>query len=136
MKGILLVSHGDLAKSFFETLEYFFLNKMAQMDYLCLDISDSPDSFKEEMQKKLVELDCGDGVLVFADLYGGTPSNVSSAFLLMHKDDDQLSVITGMNLPMLIRALEMRDAPLDCEQIMQTGKDAIKSVNLILKNRT
>lgn len=135
MKGILLVSHGSLAQSFFDSLECFFANKMEQIDFLCLGISDDPDSFKEKMQKKLAELDSGDGVLVFADLYGGTPSNLAAAFLLMHKDDGQLSVITGMNLPMMMRALEMREDPFDCEQIMQAGKDAIKSVNTILKNR-
>lgn len=135
MKGILLVSHGSLAQSFFDTLESFFADKMEQIDYLCLGISDDPDSFKEEMQKKLNKLDSGDGVWVFADLYGGTPSNLAAACLLMHKDDSRLSVITGMNLSMLMRALETREEPLGCEQVMQAGKDAIQSVNIILKNR-
>lgn len=134
MKGILLVSHGDLAQSFFISLKSFFADNMEQIDYLCLGVSDAPEKFKEEMQKKLMQLDSGDGVLVFADLYGGTPSNLSTAFLLEHKDDNKLSVMTGMNLSMLIGALETRSQPFDSEEIMQTGRDAIKSVNMVLKN--
>ena len=136
MEGILLVSHGDMAAGMLDTLAFFFQDQMRQIDSLALAKHDDPDAFKEKLQKKIKEIDSGDGVLVFADLYGGTPSNMVVSLLLADRDSDSLRLITGFNLPMLMEAMVMRDpGPIDCLQLMETGKSGIECVNEVLKKR-
>lgn len=75
MKGILLLSHGDMAKGMADSAKLFFGEVIEQMDYLCLHAGDSSEEFAEQLCKKVNELDYGDGVVMLVDLYGGTPCN-------------------------------------------------------------
>ena len=97
MKGILLISHGPLAEGMLKTAEIFFGENIPQMKAVVLNTQDDPEDFRGRLQEAVKEVDTGEGVLVFADLLGGTPCN-QSAFVL----DEQITVLTGMNLPMVM----------------------------------
>ena len=136
MKGILLVSHGSMAEGVLDTVSIFFGEQMQQIDFLSLQMSDDPEIFKEKLQKKISEIDNGDGVLIFADLYGGTPSNIATSLLLADRASEALTIISGLNLPMVMEAMTMRNSEVvDDSQIVEIGKSGICSVNEIVKKR-
>ncbi|MFB1488058.1 MULTISPECIES: PTS sugar transporter subunit IIA [unclassified Thiocapsa] len=72
----------------------------------------------------LERLDAGEGVLILTDLYGSTPANVAVSLLAIH---ERLSVIAGLNLPMLLRALTYASLDLDAvaEKALQGGRDGV-----------
>ena len=105
MKGILLISHGPLAEGMLKTAEIFFGENIPQMKAVVLNTQEDPEDFRGRLQEAVKEVDTGEGVLVFADLLGGTPCN-QSAFVL----NEQITVLTGMNLPMVMECLGLRMA--------------------------
>ena len=136
VKGILLVSHGNLAEGMLNTLSYFFSEQMRHVGSLALAMGDAPESFKEKLQKKIEDLDSGDGVLVFTDLYGGTPSNTAASLLMTVGESEALTVITGFNLPMVMEAMTMNEnGPIDVQEILEIGRSGIMCINEVLTNR-
>ena len=103
MQGILLISHGPLAEGMLKTAEIFFGENIPQMKALVLNTQDDPEDFRGRLQAAVDEVNTGEGVLVFADLLGGTPCN-QSAFVL----NEKVTVLTGMNLPMVMECLGLR----------------------------
>ncbi|MDY6951004.1 MAG: PTS fructose transporter subunit IIA, partial [Thermodesulfobacteriota bacterium] len=77
-------------------------------------------------------VDEGDGVLILTDMFGGTPSNLSLSFL----EEGRIDVLTGVNLPVLIRAAKMRkDNSLSdlAESIQAYGKKSISLASRVLR---
>jgi PTS system mannose-specific IIA component len=72
-----------------------------------VDLDLSPDELMKQMERAIASQDQGQGVLILTDLFGGTPSNISLSFL----KDDRVDVLSGANLPMLIRACHQRAKP-------------------------
>ncbi len=74
--------------------------------------------------ERLDRLDAGEGVLILTDLYGSTPANIAVSLLGIH---EQLRVIAGLNLPMLLRALTYASLDLDAvaEKALQGGRDGV-----------
>jgi len=71
-----------------------------------------------ELKGTVKKLETGSGVIILTDMFGGTPSNISLSLLQPGKVD----VLTGANLPMLLRILGMRDQELT--QLAQDAKNA------------
>ena len=121
MKGILLISHGPLAEGMLKTAEIFFGENIPQMKAVVLNTQDDPEDFRTRLQEAVKEVDTGEGVLVFADLLGGTPCN-QSAFVL----NEQVTVLTGMNLPMVMECLGMRmGGEISMETLEETARNGI-----------
>lgn len=130
MKGILLISHGEMAKGMADSARLFFGDEIAQLDYLCLCVGDSPDDFGERIRQKAEALDTGDGVIALADLYGGTPCNQAISLL-----NDKLDLIPGMNFSMLMQLLSDREyGEIDVPSLIQAGKDGIIDIKEMLSN--
>ena len=119
MIGILVVSHGRLAQELLETAK-LFLGEAPQAAALTLDNAEDADSFRIRMTQAVLSLDAGEGVLILADLFGGTPCNCAMA-LLSHR----VRLLTGVNLPMLIEALSSRESIDSLPQILETGRQGI-----------
>jgi PTS system mannose-specific IIA component len=80
----------------------------------------SPDMLKAQMEKAIQSQNQGQGVLILTDLFGGTPSNISLSFL----KGDQVDVLSGVNLPMVLRACQIRDKPaMTLNQLAQECRD-------------
>lgn len=77
-----------------------------------------------DAERRIARLDQGDGVLVLTDLYGSTPANVAVALLAEH---ERVRVIAGVNLPMLLRALNYAALDLDVvtEKALHGGRDGV-----------
>lgn len=128
MKGILLISHGPLAQGMFETAEIFFGQNIAQFAYLTLAADEDPEIFRAHLKEAIKEVNAGDGVIIFADLFGGTPCN-QCAFIA----DEAYQVITGMNLAMVMECLAQRVNDISLAKLMEAGKEGIVNYNMLLE---
>ena len=101
------------------------------MKALVLNTQDDPEDFRGRLQAAVDEVNTGEGVLVFADLLGGTPCN-QSAFVL----NEKVTVLTGMNLPMVMECLGLRmSVEVAIDQLEETAKTGIVNFNKMLEEK-
>src|SRR5699024_1177434 len=131
MKGILFISHGKMAEGIVDSLTMFFGEKPENIDHLGLSYDEGPENFKEQLEDKIVNLNKGDGVIIFADLFGGTPANTVSLFA-----SNDCQIISGMNLAMVLECVGTRKASnLSMDELVQTGKEGIVYINDVLAEK-
>lgn len=128
MRGILLISHGHYADEFCKSLK-MISGDVDNIYVCCLEASDGPETFSSKLEKIKPYLDSYDEVLVFADLFGGSPCNTAFQYFI---NEDKYIFIAGMNFPMVLNAIISEDIPI--EEIMQIGKDGIIDVREYIKN--
>lgn len=131
MYKVLVVSHSNLCKGFKDAVE-MILGQESSVMYLGLD-EDGIDIFHQNLKSKIDKLKKeNDEILVLADLFGGSPFN---RVLIEVSQDDNIKLISGVNLPMVIEAVMNETSKLDevLLQIIESGKDSIKK-GIILNN--
>ncbi|HEB90976.1 MAG TPA: PTS sugar transporter subunit IIA [Deltaproteobacteria bacterium] len=107
--GVLIVTHYRLGEEFLQALR-LILPEAPQFEAVSVDPTMSVEEIRSGIAAGLKSADRGEGVLILTDMFGGTPSNMSLSF----HDEHQVEVVTGMNLPMLIKLATMREEkPLD-----------------------
>ena len=123
MIGILLVSHGAFGESLIHSASHVLGKRPLYLRQLGVTVHDDPDAIQPVAEDLVRFLDQGAGVLVLTDIYGATPSNIASRLLR----PGRVEGIAGMNLPMLIRALNYRDEPLPAvvEKALAGGSEGI-----------
>lgn len=136
MTGILVISHGRLATELLAAARTIEPALAEQTRAITLEWNIDPDSARREIARALKELDTGQGVIVLTDMFGGTPTNLSLGFL----DPSRSEVITGANLPMLIKLASMRRQEVqDLRQLAKVvadkGQKSIYVVSEILARR-
>ena len=104
MIGYLIVTHYQLAEEFLRALVLIH-GDLENFRAIGLDPSMQPDEMRVQIEKSLHEVDRGQGVLILVDMFGGTPSNLCLAFL----EAGRIEVVTGLNLPMLVKVAHVRD---------------------------
>lgn len=104
MVGILLVTHPNLGAEFIRSAE-LICGKFPYLSSVSIDTQKGVEEIRREISTAIREVDGGDGVLILTDMFGGTPSNMSLAFLR----EGEVEVITGLNLPMLIKIASCRE---------------------------
>ncbi|MGD8774732.1 MAG: PTS sugar transporter subunit IIA [Syntrophobacterales bacterium] len=104
MVGILVITHRQLAQEFVATAE-LIVGKMENCIGLSLDPELPVDDLRQQITKAMDEVNDGDGVIVLTDMFGGTPSNLSLSFL----NQKGIEVVTGVNLPMLLKLAHSRE---------------------------
>ena len=105
MIGILIVSHGAFGESLIHSASHVLGKRPLYLRQLGVTVHDDPDAILPVAQDLIRFLDQGSGVLLMTDLYGATPSNIASRLLARGRVEG----ITGVNLPMLIKALTHRE---------------------------
>ncbi|NDY41733.1 PTS sugar transporter subunit IIA [Dissulfurirhabdus thermomarina] len=131
MVGVVIAAHGRLAEELLQTTR-FIVGETPQMTALSVDPSRPVKELQSEIRKAIRSVDDGDGVLVLTDMFGGTPANMTLAFL----EEGKVEVITGTNLPMLIRICQAREGrPLAevAETVVEYGRKSINQASAILK---
>jgi PTS system mannose-specific IIA component len=108
MVGILIITHGSLGEALIGGAAHVLGKPLEQVRALPVSIADDPEALLREARALLRELDRGQGVLVLADICGGTPSNIATRLGVPGK----VAAVCGANLPMLVRALTYRDKAL------------------------
>ena len=108
MIGILIVSHGAFGEALIHCASHVLGKRPLRVRQVGINVHDDPDTMLAQAQELVRQLDEGDGVLVFTDILGATPSNIASRLLRPGK----IEGVSGVSLPMLMRALTYRNEPL------------------------
>ncbi len=107
--GVLIVTHYRLGEEFLQALR-LILPEAPTFEAVSVDPKMPVEEVRSSIAAGLARADRGSGVLILTDMFGGTPSNMSLSF----HDEHQVEVVTGMNLPMLIKLATLtEDKPLD-----------------------
>ena len=124
--GILLVSHVGIAKAMLETANRIWPQESPQIDYLEIDFDADTSGAAKAAEEKITALDSGQGVLVLTDIAGATPSN-----LLSEPDSSHFQLISGLNLPMVIKAYNYANKPLDelADLVIESGRNGITRID-------
>ncbi len=132
MIGIVIVTHSGLGEALIETAESVLQGSLDAVTAVSVDLSHSAEKLRKRISEGIKAVDQGDGVLILTDMFGGTPSNLSLSFL----ENGRIDVLTGVNLPLLIRAAKMRkDSSLSqlAETVQTYGKQSISLASGVLK---
>ena len=125
MIGIIITSHGQIAKELLETSKMFF-GELKQVKACCLETDDNPDDFINVLKESIKEVDTGDGVIVLCDLLYGTPYNCMARILIENKDKN-IKVLTGVNLAILLKALNNQN-DITVDKLIEAGRDGITTL--------
>jgi len=106
--GILIVSHGAFGEALIHCASHVLGERPANVQQVGVNLHDDPDAMLAHAQDMVRRLDDGDGVLVFSDILGATPSNIASRL----RRPGRIECVSGVSLPMLIRAITYRNEPL------------------------
>ena len=133
MIGGIIVSHGKLAEELLNALT-IILGEVVNMEAISIGWYDDVEDSKRKINRSLKRVDQKNGVLIFTDMFGGTPSNLSFSFL----KDDRIEIITGVNLPMLIKFVSLqRNNKLKevAKKVVEQGKKNIHLASALLSSK-
>ncbi len=108
MIGILLITHGSFGEALVQNACHVLNKRPPQLNQLGLSADDDPLDLLPLAQEMVGLVDDGDGVLILTDVFGASPANLAQKLL----EPGRVEGLAGVNLPMLLRALNHRDKPL------------------------
>ena len=122
MIGMVLVTHGRLAAEFIAALEHV-VGPQIKVAAVCIGPDDDMEKRRQDILTSVGEVDDGGGVVVLTDMFGSTPSNIATSL----GKDGEVSVVSGVNLPMLVRVLNYPHLRLDrlTDKALSGGRDGI-----------
>ena len=131
MIGALIVTHGQLAYELLNAARKIESN-VGVVEAVPLEWTDSVDEAREKIRQALERLGDVHGVIIFTDMFGGTPSNISLSFL----EKDHVEIVTGVNLPMIVKFAmvkqESKDVSTLAHVISEKGSKAIRVASDLL----
>jgi len=133
MIGVVIATHGRLAEELLLAAEGI-CGELPQCRAMTLSAASAMDDAREALGEHIAEVDQGDGVLILTDMFGGTPANLALTFL-----DERIEVVTGVNLPMLMKLATCRgpDAKLEdvAKVVASHGQKNITLASELLRTR-
>jgi PTS system ascorbate-specific IIA component len=109
--GLLLITHAGIGAELLAAATRMLGACPLRAKALAVGNADDPESVGKRARAYARDLDAGDGVLVLTDLFGSTPSNIASR--LGDTGRPRIRILSGVNLPMLVRVLNYPQLPLD-----------------------
>jgi PTS system mannose-specific IIA component len=134
MIGGIIVSHGKLAEELLNALT-IILGETVNIEAISIGWYDDVEASKKKINESLKKVDQKNGVLIFTDMFGGTPSNLSFSFL----KDNKVEIITGVNLPMLIKFASLqRSNSLQevAKKVVEQGQKNIHLASALLRSKS
>lgn len=132
MIGVILVTHGGMASGIFDAVE-MICGEQEKFEVVSLQRGQDAESLGKEVSEKIEKMNDGDGVVILVDLLGATPMNQSALNLFKW---DNVEVITGVNLLMVVTATIERDCFNNIKELVDKikidGKESICSVREVL----
>lgn len=104
MIGIVVVSHGSIGCEMVSASRRIF-PEASHMRGVSVESNDPPETIRRQISEAIASVDTGRGVLILTDMFGGTPSNICLSFL----EANRIEVISGFNLPMLVKLANMKE---------------------------
>jgi PTS system mannose-specific IIA component len=133
MVGVVVATHGGLAEELLRTTEGI-VGKLERCEAVSVGAGTSMDDARARLGEAVTRVDEGEGVLVLTDMFGGTPANLALTFL-----DDKVEVVTGVNLPMLLKLATARAEKMTvqaaAELIAGHGQKNITLASALLRSR-
>ncbi len=117
--GLLLLSHGPLADALRETVQVLEPETGEPLGAISLAWDEAPETASERLQKAIASADRGRGVVLLTDMFGGTPSNLALAFM----QKGRVEIVTGVNLPMVVKAVALAREGKDPSEMARTLVD-------------
>lgn len=134
MIGLVLVSHGSVGEVLLRTASEI-VGPFESAEYLTIERHDDCDKVHKELEELIRKVDQGQGVIILADMFGGTACNISLRLI----ESCNIEVVTGMNLPMLLKLNTERnqndDVAAVCQLIKYYGQRNIMVAGDVLKER-
>ena len=134
MIGVVVVTHGQLAAELLNAAETI-VGDLPQFTAVSIGWHDDVDDAREELKQSIARVQGAEGVLILTDMFGGTPANLALTFL----EADRVEVITGVNLPMLIKlagALKASNLLAVAREMREHGRNAIWVASDLLRSET
>jgi PTS system mannose-specific IIA component len=130
MIGIIVITHGQLAHELL-TAARAIVGEIPRISAVSIGWSDDMAAARAAIERALQEVG-GEPVLILTDMFGGTPTNVSLAFL-----SPRVEIVTGVNLPMLIKLTTLREGELVeiARVVRDQGKGAIYVASELLEKK-
>jgi len=134
MIGGIIISHGKLAEELLNALT-IILGEAVNIEAISIGWYDDVEDSKKKINQSIKQVNQKNGVLIFTDMFGGTPSNLSFSFL----KDNRVEIITGVNLPMLIkfvslqRSHNLKDV---ARKVVEQGKKNIHLASALLESKS
>jgi len=130
--GVVVVTHGQLANELVNAAE-MIAGELPHFEAVALGWHDDPNAAKDQIAGAISRVRRDAGVLVLTDMFGGTPSNLGITFL----EDQQVEVVTGVNLPMLVKlaGLDAQDLGLlgVARQVREHAREAIRVASDLMR---
>jgi PTS system mannose-specific IIA component len=131
MIGIVIVTHGNLAIELIAVAEHV-VGRQQQIVPICIGPEDDIEKRRNEIIAAVAKADQGKGVAILTDMFGGTPSNLAISVMIPGK----VEVVAGVNVPMLIKLISVRDSLGLLEAVMiaqEAGRKYINVASSLLK---
>ena len=133
MIGVVVVTHGQLAAELVNAAEAI-VGDLPRFAAVSIGWHDDTDDARDEIRQAIARLQSDSGVLVLTDMFGGTPTNLGLSFV----EPDRVEVVTGVNLPMLIKLSSLRPAQPEllavARELRETGRNAIHVASDLLRS--
>ncbi len=133
MIGGVIVSHGKLAEEILNALT-IIIGEAVNIEAISIGWYDDVEESKKKINKSLKNVDQKNGAVIFTDMFGGTASNLSFSFL----KNDQVEIITGVNLPMLIKFVSLQrsnNLKEVVKKVVEQGKKNIHIASVLLSSK-
>lgn len=131
MLGLLVVTHGRLAEEVVNAARTI-VGDVEALEAVSIGWNDEVGEASKRIDEAIKRVDCGQGVLLLTDMFGGTPTNLA---LSLH-DAGEIEIVTGVNLPMLIKFTNLREElglQETAAKIAAEGRQAIQVASEILR---
>ncbi|MGB5748584.1 MAG: PTS sugar transporter subunit IIA [Desulfobacterales bacterium] len=132
MIGIVIVTHSQLGEALIGAAEFIIGSRPGSIESVSIDLSENAEKLRSKIDQGIKKVMGQEGVIILTDMFGGTPSNLSYSFL----EEGRIEVLSGVNLPILIQAVNMRKKKaLDqlAADLETFGKKSISLASGILK---
>lgn len=133
MIGGLIVSHGKLAEELLNALT-IIIGEAVNIEAISIGWYDDVEESKKRISQSLKKIDQKNGAVIFTDMFGGTASNLSFSFL----KDNRVDIITGVNLPMLIKFVSLQrgnNLKEVAKKVYEQGRKNIHLASALLKSK-
>lgn len=124
MLGIVLVSHSNLAREMLSVAEHV-VGKQTGIECVGIGVEDDVELKRHEILEKTSAVDTGDGVVIMTDMFGGTPSNLALSIM----EERNIEIVSGMNLPMLVKLIRERSEPM-AEAVVAAQEAGRRYINI------
>lgn len=133
MVGVVIVTHGSFGGTLLGAAETV-LGEQENCFAIGVDVNKGVDETMDDIRKAIRSVETGKGVLALTDLFGGSPTTMSLSLMKSEK----LEVITGVNLPMLVSALQNRAMDLNAlaDKVSEAGQQGIKVAGAMLRKKS